>query len=88
MLLKPARAAQMHVGQVLEMHITTEAATGEPIYPLPQSPDDKILRLVTQTDNGATGRYEAVGPGTIVLNSNGFCLNTNSDVETDGPVRS
>lgn len=85
MLLKPAPLAQMHVGQVLEMHITTEAATGEPIYPLPQSPDDQILRFMAQADNGATGRYEAVGPGTIALKSNGLCLDSVSDVQTNGP---
>ncbi len=83
MLLKPAGSAEMRVGQSLDIHMLGDSAA--PIYPLPQSPDDYVLRLVSQSDNGATGRYEAVGPGTVVLMSNGFCLDSKSHVETNGP---
>lgn len=82
MLLKPAGSATMRVGQFLDMHMLGDTAA--PMYPLPQSPDGQILQLVSETDNGATGRYQAVGPGTVVLISNGLCLDVNSDSQTDG----
>ena len=80
---KPAASVEMRVAQVLDMHITTD--TTGPIYPLPQSTDDSILRLVSQADNGATGSYQAVGSGTVVLMTNGLCMDTRDGVQTDGP---
>ena len=80
---EPAASAEMRVGQDLDMHITTD--TTGPIYPLPQSTDDSILRLVSQADNGATGSYQAVGSGTVVLMTNGLCMDTRDGVQTDGP---
>jgi hypothetical protein len=55
-----------------------------PIYPLPPSPDDAVVWLIPQDDNGATGRYVAVAPGELVLVTTGSCLDTQSDQESNG----
>jgi hypothetical protein len=82
-LLKPAGSASLHVGDVLQVHMLTGG--GQPLFPLPKSPDRHVLRLVTKTDGGATGAYRAVGPGTVVLMSSGPCLHLRTGRQTDGP---
>jgi len=77
-LLNPPGTATLRVGQTLDLH----ASLG---YPLPQSPDVHVLELVGTTDNGSSGSYEAVGPGTVVLMSKGLCLDTTSGKQTNGP---
>ena len=84
-LLAPPAEVRLHVGEELDLHMTTGAAQGSlgvPEYPLPTSPDAAVLRLVAVTDGGATGVYRAVGPGTLTLTSSGFCIHTSGQERT------
>ena len=60
-LLDPPAEVRLHVGEELDLHMTTGAPQGSlppaPEYPLPTSPDAAVLRLVSVTDDGATGVY-------------------------------
>jgi hypothetical protein len=86
-LLDPPAEVRLHVGEELDLHMTTGAPQGSlppaSEYPLPTSPDAAVLRLVAVADGGATGVYRAVGPGTVVLTSSGFCIHE-SGQETEG----
>ncbi len=86
-LLDPPANVRLHVGEELDLHLTTGAALGSlppaPEYPLPTSPDTAVLRLIAVTDGGATGVYRAAGPGTVTLTSGGFCIHK-SGQETEG----
>lgn len=78
----------VRVGQEIDLHITTDAPTGAspgpPIYRLPGSPDDTVLRLIAQEDDGATGLYRAVASGDVVLTTAGYCLDNRTDEQSYG----
>lgn len=86
-LLDPPAQVRLRAGEELDLHMTTGASQGSlppaPEYPLPSSPDAAVLWLVSVTDEGATGVYRAVAPGTAVLTSSGFCIHS-SGQETEG----
>lgn len=84
LLLTPPADVRVAAGAEVDLHVTTDA-TSRPIYPLPGSPDASVLRLVERGDNGATGRYLAVGDGEVVLMTSGLCLDTASGQESTGP---
>lgn len=88
----PPDEVRLHVGEELDLHMTTETLAGStapvPLYPLPASPDDRVLRLVSVSDAGATGAYRAIAPGVVTLSTNGWCfhLATNTEVTGTCPV--
>jgi hypothetical protein len=71
----PPDAAIVRVGQMIELHMITNAPVGAspglPLFPLPPSPNERLLHLVASTDGGATGGYLALGPGNVVLDTSG-----------------
>ena len=83
----PGATVTLHVGDELDLHVTTEAPseTGapEPIYPLPSLTDSSVLALIAMTDNGSTASYRAAGAGQLTLTTSGLCFH-GSD-ETRGP---
>jgi hypothetical protein len=88
LLLTPPASVVVHVGQEIDLHMTSDAPEGPspavPLYPLPLSPDDALLRLVARDDSGATGRYLAIATGDLVLFTTGLCLDTGSDHQSNG----
>ena len=88
----PPAEVRLQVGEELDLHMTTYAPAGStapvPEYLLPSSPDDRVLRLDTVSDAGATGAYRAVAPGVVTLSTNGWCfhLATNTEVTGTCPV--
>lgn len=86
-LLDPPAEVRLHVGEELDLHMpgTTAGSTSMgPPYPLPASPDARVLRLVSVSDAGATGAYRAIAPGVVTLSTNGWCWHSATDSETDG----
>ncbi len=84
----PPPEVRLHVGEELDLHMTTGAPPGSAappsLYPLPASPDVRVLRLVSVSDAGATGAYRAIAPGVVTLSTNGWCWHSATDSETDG----
>ncbi|HLX34754.1 MAG TPA: hypothetical protein VKR30_05860 [Candidatus Limnocylindrales bacterium] len=65
--------------------MTTEEASGAPVFPLPVSSDPSIVDLSLQTD-AATGSYTAKAPGTArLMTTTPFCLDLATGVEQGGP---
>ena len=87
LFVKPA-SVEVRVGQEIDLHMITNAPAGAsppvPVFPLPSSPDDSVLRLVSRDDNGATGRFLAIAAGDVTLLTNGFCLDIQSDQQSRG----
>jgi Domain of unknown function (DUF4232) len=77
MLLTTPTRVMVHVGQEVDLHMTTDLPVGAsppvPRYPLPPSPDDAVLQRFAVEDAGATGSYRAVAPGEVVLTTSGLC---------------
>ena len=84
----PPADVRLHVGEELDLHMTAYAPAGStapvPEYPLPSSPDDRVLRLDTVSDAGATGAYSAIAPGVVTLASNGWCFHLATNTEATG----
>ena len=88
LLLDPASTVTVHVGDELDLHVTTSASEAspsqEPIYPTPTTAASTVLRLMAVTDAGATVTYRAIGPGTALLTTSGLCLHVADNQETKG----
>jgi hypothetical protein len=88
LLLDPASTVTVHVGDELDLHVTTSASEAspsqEPIYPTPTTAASTVLRLMAVTDGGATVTYRAIAPGTALLTTSGLCLHVANDRETKG----
>jgi Domain of unknown function (DUF4232) len=88
MLLTTPTRVTIHVGQVVDLHMTTELPVGAsppvPRYPLPPSPDDAVLQRFAVEDAGATGSYQAVAPGEVVLTTSGLCTDLKASRQTYG----
>jgi hypothetical protein len=83
-LLKPAPEVTMRVGQEVDLHITTETSSGQPIYQPPRSSDSGVLAMIDSADKGATAEYRAIGTGTATLTTTGLCLDSRTLKESDG----
>ena len=88
LLLDPAAAVTIHVGDELDLHVTTSASevspSQKPIYPTPTTTASTVLRLLAVMDAGATVTYRAIMPGTALLTTSGLCLHVPDDDETKG----
>ena len=88
MLFTSPTDVRVHVGQEIDLHMTTEMPVGAsppvPVYPLPASPDDAVLRLIAQEDGVSTGRSPAVAPGDVVLTTSGLCTDDRTMQQTSG----
>jgi hypothetical protein len=84
MLFTTPASVAIRVGQEIDLHMTTNAPEGAPIYPLPSSPDATVLRQIARDDNGATGRFVAVAAGDVLLLTTGLCFDTQSDLQSSG----
>jgi hypothetical protein len=88
MLFVTPASVEVRVGQEIDLHMITNAPAGAsppvPVFPLPSSPDDSVLRLISRDDNGATGRFLAIAAGDVTLLTNGFCLDIQSEQQSRG----
>jgi hypothetical protein len=62
---------------VMTTDMPVGASSARPIYPLPTSLNDAVLRRLA-ADDGATGRFVASGAGEAVLSAFGPCLDFRS----------
>jgi hypothetical protein len=88
LMLDPASTLTLHVGDELDLHVTTSESDGssdqEPIYPTPTTAATTVLSLVAVTDAGATVTYRAIALGNALLTTSGLCLHVPNDQETNG----
>ncbi|MGD0862845.1 MAG: hypothetical protein ABSA21_08785 [Candidatus Limnocylindrales bacterium] len=78
----------MQVGQTIDVHMTEEmGASGSlvPVYPLPSSSNDSVLRRVAVADGGSSATFRAEAPGAAVLMTSGYCMNLKTLEQTFGP---
>lgn len=76
-LVDPDPTATLHVGEQIDIHVTTNAPVGTAppklIYPLPSLSSSDVLELIATSDSGATASYRAVGLGKVKLTTSGLC---------------
>lgn len=89
MLLTEPTHIEIRVGDEIDIHMMTEtpnsSGVAAPLYPLPSSSDDAVLRTIARTDNGATGSYFAAAIGDVILATRGLCTDPMAGRQTTGP---
>lgn len=80
---EPPLTIMMTLGEVVDLHMTTDGAGGPPLYPLPSSSDSNVVKKVAGED-AATATFQAVGVGIAVLMTSGNCSSAETS-QFNGP---
>jgi hypothetical protein len=91
----PAEKVTLHVGEVIDVHMTQEPAGASasrlvPAYPLPHGLGSAVLKRIATSPDKATATYKAQHPGHVTLLTRASCLGPglNAKVRDNCPVLS
>jgi hypothetical protein len=89
-LLIPPPTAMLAVGGQIDVHMVEEGSgpTGThlvPVWPIPSSSNQSILRVTSVTDGGSTETFLAVGGGTTDLVTKALCVDSPTSPSTNQP---